>query len=88
MATASFQRAVQWSAGDTPQVRSPTFQIWLNLVATRSDFVEEALHSLANLSGSLTVTTRVDGEIAAVKMIIAQNGEVEGYDNLVCDSLI
>jgi DNA mismatch repair protein MutL len=41
-------------------------------------FRGEALHSLANLSGGLTVTTKVDGEIAAVKLIIARSGEVEG----------
>ncbi|TID17418.1 Myosin-1 [Venturia nashicola] len=43
-------------------------------------FRGEALHSLANLSGSLSVTTRVDGEIAAVKLMIARTGEVEGRE--------
>jgi DNA mismatch repair protein MutL len=42
-------------------------------------FRGEALHSLTNLSGRLTVTTRVDGEITAVKLVIARTGEVEGY---------
>jgi len=41
-------------------------------------FRGEALHSLANLSGGLTVTTRVEGETAAVKLIIARTGEIEG----------
>lgn len=42
-------------------------------------FRGEALHSLANLSGSLSITTRVDGEIAAVKLLMVRTGEVDGY---------
>jgi DNA mismatch repair protein MutL len=55
------------------------FSDLLELGGTSLGFRGEALHSLADLSGSLTVTTRVDGETTAVKLLIARNGEVEGY---------
>jgi DNA mismatch repair protein MutL len=54
------------------------FSDLVELGGTSLGFRGEALHSLANLSGGLTVTTKVDGEIAAVKLIIARTGEVEG----------
>jgi DNA mismatch repair protein MutL len=54
------------------------FSDLIKLGGTSLGFRGEALHSLANLSGSLTVTTRVDSEIAAVKLLIARTGEVEG----------
>lgn len=49
----------------------------VELGASSLGFRGEALHSLGNLSGSLAITTRIDGEIAAVKLIVAKTGEVE-----------
>jgi DNA mismatch repair protein MutL len=39
-------------------------------------FRGEALHSLVEMSGGVSVTTRVEGESAAVKLDIGKNGEV------------
>ncbi|QDS68323.1 hypothetical protein FKW77_010689 [Venturia effusa] len=56
------------------------FSDLLKLGGTSLGFRGEALHSLANLSGSLSVTTRVDGEMAALKLIVAKTGEVEARE--------
>jgi len=45
-------------------------------------FRGEALSSLAEISGQLTITTRVEGEIAARKLEIGKNGEITGFDFL------
>lgn len=45
---------------------------------TSLGFRGEALASASELSGGLTVTTRVDGEDVAVALKIARNGEVAG----------
>jgi DNA mismatch repair protein MutL len=45
-------------------------------------FRGEALHSLVEMSGKVTVLTRVEGESAAVKLSIGRSGEVEGYVHL------
>lgn len=43
-------------------------------------FRGEALASIAELSGSLTITTRVEGEQIATSLKINQRGEIEGQD--------
>lgn len=55
------------------------FSDLVKLGGTSLEFRGEALHSLENSSGSLSVTTRVDGEIAALKLVVARTGEVEGH---------
>jgi DNA mismatch repair protein MutL len=42
-------------------------------------FRGEALHSLVEMCGELSVTTRTEGERVAVKLDIGKNGEVERY---------
>jgi len=42
-------------------------------------FRGEALHSLAEMSCTLSITTRVEGEVSAVKLDIRKNGEVARY---------
>ena len=43
-------------------------------------FRGEALSSAAELSGTLTVTTRIEGEDVAVRLKVKTDGEVEGSD--------
>jgi DNA mismatch repair protein MutL len=42
-------------------------------------FRGEALHSLAEMSGAVSITTRVEGELAAVKLEIGRDGEIRGF---------
>ena len=42
-------------------------------------FRGQALASAAELSGALTLTTRVEGEDVATCLNIARNGEIQGY---------
>ncbi|KAF2801869.1 uncharacterized protein BDZ99DRAFT_512743 [Mytilinidion resinicola] len=43
-------------------------------------FRGEALASIAEMSGSLSIITRVEGEAVAVLLKIARNGEIDGQD--------
>jgi DNA mismatch repair protein MutL len=53
-----------------------------NLGGTSLGFRGEALSSLAELSASLSVTTRVEGESTALKMTMNSKGEVTGYNSV------
>lgn len=44
-------------------------------------FRGEALASAAEISSSMVVTTRIEGEAVAVGLKIGRNGEVEGYNS-------
>jgi DNA mismatch repair protein MutL len=51
----------------------------LRVIGARSlGFRGEALFALAQVAGKMEVTTRVEGEIAAIKLGINNNGEVTG----------
>jgi hypothetical protein len=49
-----------------------------DLGGTSLGFRGEALHSLVEMSGAVSITTRVEGETVAVKLSIVRNGDVEG----------
>jgi DNA mismatch repair protein MutL len=46
-------------------------------------FRGEALHSLVEMSGGVSITTRVEGETAAVKLEIGRDGEIKGFVRFV-----
>jgi DNA mismatch repair protein MutL len=50
-----------------------------NLGGRSLGFRGEALHSLVETSGRVSVTTRVEGESVAVKLDTGDNGEIKGY---------